>query len=1123
MQSNPRRKVNPRIPLKMNKEQASELITNTFNSGFELSKYRNFIINLLDGIDTESPKAKFDCSESYIKDSFRPYISAYGRIGKYIDKQGNKIEPLWVKLKKCDSVSRARTMQRNFIAWYLNGGRGGKLRDNALVAFYSEDNPSDWRFSFVKLETYFKDFKVGVDFTPPKRYSFLVGENEPNHTAKARLVGLLTKDYPEVKEIEDAFNIEKVSNEFFKHYQELFLSLLDNLIELRKKDSFLDLAIIDINNADFCKKLMGQLVFLYFIQKKGWLGVKKNDAWGNGDKAFLRHTFERAIREGKNFFNDYLEPLFYNALANGERDDNWFELLECRIPFLNGGLFEPIYDWVNTDIVFDNSIFSNDEQSAEGDCGTGILDVFDRYNFTVKEDEPLEKEVAVDPEMLGKVFENLLEINDRKSKGAFYTPREIVHYMCQESLINYLCTKLNAVDSDSDKFEIPEKQKTLDIDEQQPLRSSITKSDIAEFIKNSDKILQAGMGIKGQGQVILQKSVATLKPYAKDLDSALESIKICDPAIGSGAFPVGMLNEIVKARRALVEGGFLREAQKRTIYEYKRQAIQNSIYGVDIESGAIDIAKLRLWLSLVVDEDDFQNIKPLPNLSYKIVCGNSLLRVEQDLFNRSLFETLEALKQEYFDETRKGRKTELSKKIDNAILELKKNDKDSFDYNIFFSEVFHANGGFDVIIGNPPYIQLQKLKGDPIQKVYKDLNFEVYDSMGDIYCIFYEKGLSILKEGGVLSFITSNKWMRAGYGEKLREFFVKNNPRILIDLGPNVFETATVDTNILLIEKKPYTNSTYSCSMKEKGTGNMSDFIRQNSTPMSFDKNSWCILSPIEQSIKRKIEAVGVPLKDWNISINYGIKTGCNEAFIIDGATKDALIAQDPKSAEIIRPILRGRDIKRYSYEFADKWLIYVPWHFPLHKDTSITGASKEAEHEFEKQYPAIYNRLLSYKPILEKRNKAETGIRYEWYALQRCAATYMDDFSKQKIAWASVGETFYSKIDRNQFLLDTNYFFATQEPYYLLGILNSKLITFWINSEDTPIGSGGAYRHYKYNLEKLAIPILERKDKLYIEHLVETILESKSTALQKDIDTFVYKIFNLSEEEINFVEQSIE
>ena len=788
----------------MNKEQASELITNTFNSGFELSKYRNFIINLLDGIDTESPKAKFDCSESYIKDSFRPYISAYGRIGKYIDKQGNKIEPLWVKLKKCDSISRARTMQRNFIAWYLNGGRGGKLRDNAIVAFFSEDNRSDWRFSFVKLDTIFKDFKVGVDFTPPKRYSFLVGKNEPNHTAKSRLVGLLEKNNPTVKEIEAAFNIETVSKEFFTHYKELFLVLLENLQAMRKKDPILNLSIVDINNADFCKKLMGQLVFLYFIQKKGWLGVKKNDAWGNGDKAFLRHTFERAVSEGKNFFNDYLEPLFYNALANGERDDNWFELLDCKIPFLNGGLFEPIYDWVNTDIVFDNSIFYNKEKSVEGDFGTGILDVFDRYNFTVKEDEPLEKEVAVDPEMLGKVFENLLEVNDRKSKGAFYTPREIVHYMCQESLINYLCSKLGAVDSDSDKFEIPEKQKTLDIDEQQSLRSPISHDDISVFIRNSDKILQAGLGTKGSGQSILRRDVSVLKPLAKEIDKYLENIKICDPAIGSGAFPVGMLNEIVKARIALVEGGFLREAKKRSIYEYKRQAIQNSIYGVDIEPGAIDIAKLRLWLSLVVDEEDFQNIKPLPNLNYKIVCGNSLLKVEKDLFNQELFRDLEALKDEYFNETLKGKKSELSKKIDKAILDLKQNNKDAFDFEIFFSEVFHTNGGFDVIIGNPPYVSNKKISQEK-----KDLYIELYGISDDLYNYFFIKGVSLLKGKGVLAFITSDTYLTINSKKNLRILFQQNRIRELIKTS-NIFENAMVSPAILILQRENTIGEDYS-------------------------------------------------------------------------------------------------------------------------------------------------------------------------------------------------------------------------------------------------------------------------------------------------------------------------
>ena len=524
---------------------------------------------------------------------------------------------------------------------------------------------------------------------------------------------------------------------------------------------------------------------------------------------------------------------------------------------------------------------------------------------------------------------------------------------------------------------------------------------------------------------------------------------------------------------------------------------------MDIESGAIDIAKLRLWLSLVVDEDDFQNIKPLPNLSYKIVCGNSLLRVEQDLFNRSLFETLEALKQEYFDETRKGRKTELSKKIDNAILELKKNDKDSFDYNIFFSEVFHANGGFDVIIGNPPYIQLQKLKGDPIQKVYKDLNFEVYDSMGDIYCLFYEKGLSILKEGGVLSFITSNKWMRAGYGEKLREFFVKNNPRILIDLGPNVFETATVDTNILLIEKKPYTNSTYSCSMKEKGTGNMSDFIRQNSIVQNFTKNSWCILNPIEQSIKDKIEKIGVPLKDWNIKIYRGILTGCNEAFIIDGETKDALIAQDPKSAEIIRPILRGRDIKRYSYEFADKWLI-----------ATHNGTATQERINIE-DYPAVKMHLDSYYAKIAKReDQGDTP-----YNLRCCA--YWDDFSKQVIAWQRITQKpTFCLTENGLVVLDSMAFLSNIKDKYknwLLAVLNSDLIYFWVKTNVHEYGNTG-FRLSNQYVEQISIPFLsETEMKQFID------IYGIDQYSDKKIQDFIYKIYDISTDEQLFIKSTIQ
>ena len=305
---------------------------------------------------------------------------------------------------------------------------------------------------------------------------------------------------------------------------------------------------------------------------------------------------------------------------------------------------------------------------------------------------------------------------------------------------------------------------------------------------------------------------------------------------------------------------------------------------------------------------------------------------------------------------------------------------------------------FDIAIANPPYIHLEHIKNQSL--FYKALNFNTYAARGDIYALFYEKGVELLKKDGFLCYITSNKWMRAAYGESLRQFFVNfTNPIQLIDFaGQQIFD-ATVDTNILLLSKSKNKLITDAVIVKEKESiSNLSVYVKQNSVVMPFNSsNSWTILSPIEQSIKRKIETVGTPLKDWKISINYGIKTGCNEAFIISETKRAELIRKDPKSAEIIRPILRGRDIKRYGYDFADLWLLFIPWHFPLHKDTSIQGSSPKAEEAFEAQYPAIYNHLLQHKTELSNRNKAETGIRYEWYALQRWGANYSEVFVMQE------------------------------------------------------------------------------------------------------------------------------
>ena len=394
----------------MDKRSAISLIRDTLENPFDKRKFAYLVSNMLDHIEA----APFIYRGNFIPDAYKPYISTLERIGKYKDREGNRIDLLIIQLKKETSLERARTMQRNFIAWYLNGSRGDVLKDAALAAFVSPDT-EDWRFSLVKmdyrLDTSGEKVKVKKELTPARRFSFLVGKNENSHTAQSCLLPILTKKAhdPTLKELEEAFSIEKVTREFFERYRDLFLKAEKELDEIVKKDKKIrnDFAKKCVTTADFTKKLLGQIVFLYFLQKKGWLGVGKDEKgdfkhWGTGPKNFLRQLFEKKIIRYDNFFDDLLEPLFYEALAT-ERKSDYYARFNCKIPFLNGGLFEPIndYDWVHTDILLPNEMFSNDRKTKEGDIGTGILDVFDRYNFTVKEDEPLEKEVAVDPEMLG--------------------------------------------------------------------------------------------------------------------------------------------------------------------------------------------------------------------------------------------------------------------------------------------------------------------------------------------------------------------------------------------------------------------------------------------------------------------------------------------------------------------------------------------------------------------------------------------------------------------------------------------------------------------------------------------------------------------------------------------------
>ncbi len=1164
----------------MEKRQAQEFINQVLNSRFDREQFELFVRNLLNEYE---PKNN-NYSGKLIPEAFRDHIAHYKRIGKYTDPNGEELDILIVQTSTVKKLERARTALRNFVVRHLKNFE----KHYALVAFYSkEDHGAEWRLSLVKIDYALQrsekgKIEVKEDLVPARRFSFLVGENEDAYTAQKQLLPLLLNDRsnPLIAaekdgdgSIEGAFSVEKVTEEFYQQYKELFLKLSENqsLIRTLQKEG--------LDPVRFVKKLLGQIVFLYFLQKKGWLGVPKEGKMGEGSKRFLQDRFERINEKGLNYFNDFLRYLFYSALAHEHHDEGikyYFKQLECKIPFLNGGLFEAEYDWENAELDIPNSYFRNHEKNKAGDKGTGILDVFDRYNFTIKEDEPLEKEVAVDPEMLGKVFENLLEVKDRKSKGAFYTPREIVHYMCRESLIHYLDNCLNADSGDE----------------------MIKKEDIEQLIRYGHLALEHETTVAGKGKetrAYRHKLPESVRTHAGQLDQALADIKICDPAIGSGAFPVGMLQEIVTAR--LVLNSFLQN-NDHTPYQLKRHAIQNSIYGVDIDASAIDIARLRLWLSMIVDEEDYDTIEALPNLDYKIVCGNSLIsryplevpinnvfrefnkRVKSDDYSNTVIKEMvggkdidlayyKKLDKEFLQESTHEKKKvfrELINEIKRAFIiylgkeqnekvskargilinlqikdifgnqvgskdEIKKAEKrlmelqqarqkiqegvlykNAVEWRFEFPDLLDDEGnfvGFDVVIGNPPYIQLQKAFDDQRKyaDLYKEMNYRTFERTGDIYALFYEKGLDILHEGSHLCYITSNKWMRANYGKSLRKLLAGLNPKILIDLGPGIFSTATVDTNILLVQKTKSRNTALKAITltKDKYLDQLSDsdFTRL----CRLSEESWIILSPAEQKIKQRIEQVGTPLKDWDINIYRGVLTGYNQAFIIDGKTKDRLIAQDPKSAEIIKPILRGRDIKRYKAEFADLWLINA-------HNGYVNSDGKRIPSIDINDYPAIKEHLDQYWEQLKKRQ--DKGVTP--YNLRNCA--YLEEFEKEKIIYPNMTKYLPFYYDKTKSLTNQKCFILTgSELKYLMGYFNSE-ISHYLIKQNFPELQGGTRELSKVFFIYHPVPKISAQFQVPFEALVDYILllkeqgeYDKSVYFEQLIDGMVYELY--FEEEI--------
>jgi hypothetical protein len=1019
------------------------------------------------------------------------------------------------------NVARKRVGLRNLVKSFINPNWGEF--DAALVVF---DSGLVWRLSFV---CDIKDEK-----TAAKRFTYVFGESDNYYNTPVGRFDALQRNGISFENIKDAFSVEALTKEFYNDLFNWFQWAVNSESGIYFPNN------TDTDEDDFediekkIIRLITRLMFVWFIKQKELI---PSTLFDENELSDILLDFDPNSTTQGNYYNAILQNLFFATLnraiedeegkrgfakLQGQRDvktlyryAEMFRISEdevlqlfAKIPFLNGGLFECLDKTKKIDGVekaYNYDGFSrNDSRFPNGryrqrafipnifffDAERGLLNILKRYNFTIEENTPTEQQVALDPELLGKVFENLLGAYNPETKetarnqsGSFYTPREIVGYMVDESLIAYL--------GDT------------------PLVRSMFKDDFT-----TDKLHWSDY------QMIAGK---------------LKSIKVLDPACGSGAFPMGLLNRIVDLLQKI-------ETDK-TTYELKLNIIENCIYGCDIQSIAAQITKLRFFISLICDcEKDVSKpnfgIPTLPNLETKFVTANSLIglkKVKVGEFVGTLFENpeigptkieLARIRHEHFLAKTASAKSRLRKRdqeLREKLTILLSDDNDfapedakqmatwnPYDQNTvspFFDAewMFGVAEGFDIVIGNPPYIQLQN-NGGELAKLYENCGYSTFARTGDIYCLFYERGWQLLKEKGHLCYITSNKWMRAGYGEKTREFFAnKTNPMLLIDFaGVKIFESATVDTNILLFAKSNNKHKTV-CAVTNKqnkdSVKNLSDFVQQQNSICNFTtSDSWVILSPIEQSIKKKIEAVGTPLKDWDINIYRGVLTGYNEAFIIDSEKRNEILAncqtedERKRTAELIRPILRGRDIKRYGY--VDNGLYLINTH------NGVRGRIPRIKIE---DYPAVKAHLDLFWDKIEKR--ADQGDTP--YNLRNCA--YLEDFFKPKITWGNLNlEGAYSYVPEGIFINAPSPFIATTN-IAILHILNSRIADYYIRS--LGVTRNGGYFEYKpMFVEKFPVPQNDLT-------MLNTYPVQPTKVQEKEIEKYIYHLYKLSSQEVAFLE----
>ena len=857
-----------------------------------------------------------------------------------------------------------------------------------------------------------------------------------------------SNDQEWLQEWQKAFSVKAVTKNFFAEYQDVFAEV-EAAIEGIPQDE-------EEGRRLYTQRLFNRLMFLRFIEKKGWLTY-------NGKRDYLRALFDatEASEVDENFLNDRLFWAFFRGLGNVTNLlEESAEIVERRgdVPFLNGGLFEmQEYDSRN-DVHIPNDKFAE------------ILKLFERYNFTVTESTPLDIEVAIDPEMLGKVFEEL--VTSREETGSYYTPRPVVSFMCQESLKICLQNKTS---------------ETLET-----LQAFIDEGDATE-IRDPEDVLQV-----------------------------LQTLRVCDPACGSGAYLLGMMSELLRLREALFRS---RNVDSKTIYQRKLDIIQQNLYGVDQDEFAVNIAMLRLWLSLAVDYEG-EVPEPLPNLDYKVATGDSLAGPtpeppdEQYNLEESLIQRI----QEHHEEYLITHTDPAKRRLRETIAELKgqlqgwQANADEFVWRVEFPEVFQE-GGFDIAIGNPPYVRQERIL--EIKPALEQQFPEVFAGKADLYVYFYKRGAELLRPNGILAYISSNKFLRAGYGNNLRVFFThKVRLHRLLDFGSVPVFKANVDTCIVLFRNAEPCEEDFLAATfcDEADVPRLSKAFQERSFTMDvrdLPSDGWALALLEPLTLLTKLQQTGTPLGEYVDGGFYmGVKTGCNDVFRIDEFVRQQLIAADPKSRELIKPVLRGDDLRRWKTEDTDHYLIF-------------TRRGVDIE-----QYPAVKQYLSQYRKRLEPKKSREQEFgrkkgNYKWYEIQDTTAYYAE-FEKPKIIYPETGKFMYGCYDTTKtFGLNTTFFIPTND-LSLLAILNSRLFDWYARHKFQNLKdpwAGGGVRFFTQYMKKVPIADRTAAQKAKLSDLVKQILANPQSddvrKIEREIDDLVYELYGLTDAEIELIKRT--